>query len=358
MKNRRDFFIPSFSTLVLFGLIWFISCSHQMRMKEVTQLREDKDWEGTSTKVADATVETQPETPTATSTEPSLVQAEAVEAELQPAEKPREEFEPKNKSSWSMEIPEVAVAPIQKGRANLNRFYFLRKGDSPKKVSEMIYGNTRFSKKLWSWNPIQWFPGNLIYYQSALKPNGSKMSSFYQEKGFAPVEYVVKKGESLSLISKRILGHYRSWREIASMNGLRKVDQISVGVKLALYADLPFEEKQVEQVAQATIEKPAPQVVASAPVQTQPVQTPPQAQALAPTSNPMPAPEPAPAMKAPQIAQSPTQSQRAMSSTSTQKESSSLSVKEKILNFFANTLASVSEWAEDISYQASKKFKK
>jgi hypothetical protein len=63
-------------------------------------------------------------------------------------------------------------------------------------------------------------------------------------------------------------------------------------------------------------------------------------------------------MKAPQIAQSPTQSQRAMSSTSTQKESSSLSVKEKILNFFANTLASVSEWAEDISYQASKKFKK
>jgi hypothetical protein len=47
-----------------------------------------------------------------------------------------------------------------------------------------------------------------------------------------------------------------------------------------------------------------------------------------------------------------------MSSTSTQKESSSLSVKEKILKFFANTLASVSEWAEDISYQASKKFKK
>ena len=33
MRNR-DFFIPSITTLILFGFVWFLSCAHQNRWKE------------------------------------------------------------------------------------------------------------------------------------------------------------------------------------------------------------------------------------------------------------------------------------------------------------------------------------
>jgi hypothetical protein len=33
MRNR-DYFLPSVTTLILFGLVWFLSCAHQNRFKD------------------------------------------------------------------------------------------------------------------------------------------------------------------------------------------------------------------------------------------------------------------------------------------------------------------------------------
>jgi hypothetical protein len=135
-------------------------------------------------------------------------------------------------------VPHVRSQPLHKGNATLNRFYFVRKGDTPKTVSQLIYGTPDRAKNLKRWNKGAWKPGKLLYYQSANQPDDTAMKSFYEERGLTPEQYPVQRGDWISRIAKKKLGAAGSWKEIAVLNGLSSPDSISSGQNLAIYTDL------------------------------------------------------------------------------------------------------------------------
>lgn len=181
--------------------------------------------------------------------------------------------------SWTPTIPKFAVK--RKGKS-LNRFYFVRRGDTANSVSQLIYGNAGQAKNLKKWNP-GWSVGKLVYYSSPIDPNDKSMQSFYQEKQVTPDEYTIQRGDWLSKVAKNKLGNSSSWKEIAVVNGLKRPDAIEVGQKIAIYPkDLTA--AMGTAVAQAEQE---PQQAANSPVgrqatEPEPVQPPPTEAAVEP----------------------------------------------------------------------------
>ncbi|MFM8313849.1 MAG: LysM peptidoglycan-binding domain-containing protein, partial [Deltaproteobacteria bacterium] len=170
-------------------------------------------------------------------------------------------------------VPRIPAKAIKRKGAKLNRFYFVRKGDSPKKVASLIYGSPKQASKLIQWNGKNWTPGKIIYYASVQKPKDPKMDSFYKENGVAAEEYSVGSGEWLSKIAMKKLGSPKSWTEIAIINGIKKPKALEVGQKIAIY---PIDLSRTEEPALAqneTLQK-TPAVEAK-PIQPPPVVEPP-----------------------------------------------------------------------------------
>jgi len=113
---------------------------------------------------------------------------------------------------------------VEKDGVKLNRYYFLRPGDHTEKVSELLYGNRNMSDKLLKWNGgiEQWVPGNMIWYNSPVDKNDTKLHSFYEESHVALKEYKVQKGDSLKVLAARFYGDIRCWAELAHINSLGK----------------------------------------------------------------------------------------------------------------------------------------
>ncbi len=123
----------------------------------------------------------------------------------------------------------------------MNRFYFLRLGDSASKISRLFYGNDERVNDLIKWNGPEerWNVGDMIFYQSPFMPDENQLRSFFEENNFAPKTYVVQKGDQLSKIAQSEYQSLDSWREIAMVNALDKSANLVVGQKLTLYpADL------------------------------------------------------------------------------------------------------------------------
>lgn len=239
-----------------------------------------------------------PEEPSAPAVEPEPVKEEAAAPK-------------KTKYSGYSQVPKIPTEAIHKKGVALNRFYFLRKGDTPKKVSNLIYQGPQKSKALLGWNggTSQWKPGKVVYYSSPSQPDDSQMRSFYQEHGIAPDEYQVKRGDWLSRIATKKLGSPLSWKEIAIVNGMERPDAIEPGQKLAVYpidlngGAVPQHQAEVPREEAAPVVKtPEPETksVASAPkidaplvepsTPPAPVETP-AIQAEAPPVQPPPVPE-------------------------------------------------------------------
>jgi len=139
-------------------------------------------------------------------------------------------------------VPKIPGAALQKKGALLNRFYFVREGDTPESVSTLIYGSGDRGKDLVKWNGGGWRAGKLVYYASPLQAEDTEMRSFYQERNVPPEEYSIQAGDSLFKVAKAKLGNNGSWKEIAVINGFSKVEKLEPGTRIALYpADLkPF----------------------------------------------------------------------------------------------------------------------
>lgn len=133
------------------------------------------------------------------------------------------------------ELPTIPATAITKGNASLNRFYFLRKGDTPASVAKLLYGNAVRAKDLREWNSGTWRPGKGVYYASPFQPDDTEMRSFYQERQVPADTYTVKRGEWLSKIATQKLGHPASWKEIAIVNGLSGANDIKRNKRLAIY---------------------------------------------------------------------------------------------------------------------------
>ena len=351
MRNR-DYFLPSVTTLVIFGLAWFLSCAHQNRMQdeadagfeqtaeapaesETTQNEVATNEESQATPPAEqaqqespaepetalapkeesveAQAEAQTEVPPVANSEesnsvqnPEVTQNEApLTEEPQLVEAPVET--PKAQIAWVGVVPKIPSKAVKRKGKSLNRFYFARKGDTPKSVSELIYSDKKHSKLLTSWNGKNWQPGKILYYSSPMDPADKKMRSFYQERKVVPEEYTVSAGDWLTRIASKKLGSSRSWKEIAVVNGLKQPNDLEVGQLLAIYpldllaSPAPQQEKVVRNDSVSNlpmIEKPAPQ-----PQEAQPEPLMPQDQPLAQA----PAPEMAPSPAEPSQAQVPQQ---------------------------------------------------
>jgi len=369
MRNR-DLFLPSITTLILCGLVWFLSCAHQNRYRE--RLQEDSDFSQSeiapaesesdfaasdsenkdsefakeapldekkseedfsfpseklsqqdspsefadeaefeesleppsSNKEASASASAAiplPDTePTPEPVPPSPEIAEPVEEEL--SEAIEETPKPRLRTNWIGKAPKVPTDAFMKKGVRLNRFYFVRKGDSAKKVSQLIYGNASQSKSLISWNGSSWTPGKMLFYSSPQNPEDEKMQSFYQENQVAHQEYKVKRGDWLSLIAKRKLGDVRSWKEISVVNGMDSPNALEAGQVLAIYPK-NLNSKKAPAVAQAA--RPARQEYQAQPQNVAPIaQEPELARAIEEAIPVQPQPQPQPQVEAqPQLQQ-------------------------------------------------------
>ncbi len=131
--------------------------------------------------------------------------------------------------------PHIPGRAITRKGVLLNRFYFVRKGDTAKSVSSLFYGTPDHSTELTAWNGGTWKPGKLIYYQSTSEAKDTKMRSFYQERSVPAEDYIVSGSDTLARIATKKLGSAGSWKEIAVVNGLDSPGSLERGQKLSIY---------------------------------------------------------------------------------------------------------------------------
>lgn len=144
---------------------------------------------------------------------------------------------PASKPKGLGKVPQIPGRAIKVKNKLLNRFYFVRKGDTPAKVSSLLYGSPTHAKDLTNWNTKSgtWRPGKLVFYSSPTQPEDAQMQSFYQERSVPAEEYEVAQGEGITTIAKNQLGNPGSWKEIAVVNGLDKPSDLESGKKLTIY---------------------------------------------------------------------------------------------------------------------------
>ncbi|MEZ4751075.1 MAG: LysM domain-containing protein [Bdellovibrionota bacterium] len=155
----------------------------------------------------------------------------ATVAALTPEPAPR-----RTRTRAKSKTPEISGEAIQEGGRVLNRYYFVRNGDTPEAVSEMIYGSQdRVADLLASAGGApSWEPGTAVFYTSTEQPTDSKMRSFYYERTVKPETYTIKRGDSLAQIAKEAYGDSRSWKEIAVVNQMGDPTDLEEGQLLAL----------------------------------------------------------------------------------------------------------------------------
>ena len=169
---------------------------------------------------------------------------------------------PSGKSfSGKSRSPKMPTQALHRHNATLNRYYFVRAGDTPQTVSQLIYGTPDKADNLTAWNKGNWKPGKALFYTSAQQADDDTMRSFYQEAGLTPEEYSVQKGDWLSRVAAAKLGDAGSWKEIAVVNGLESPDAVEPGQKIALYTDLGkggnhLAQSPAPEVAKANVPEP------------------------------------------------------------------------------------------------------
>lgn len=133
-------------------------------------------------------------------------------------------------------VPQIPGAALDVDGTKLNRFYFVRNGDTAESVAQLIFNNPAQAKDIMRWNPkAGWKAGSLLFYASPDSPSDNRMQSFYQERNVPVTKYTVAPGDWLSRIATKQLGSAHSWKEIAVVNGLESPDAIEKGQELALY---------------------------------------------------------------------------------------------------------------------------
>ncbi len=286
MRSRRDFLLPLVTGLAIFSMSVFISCASQSRIDEdgneieETSVSESGDDLGnvgsgssadnlgdlppSENQVAEAPPppadDLSADAPPSDAPPPGDLPPDGLSdappsgdlADLPPADElpPAGDLPPPGDLPPAGDLPPVAdgvrgAAPagIPKIPANavtragtpLNRFYFVRPGDTKESVSQLIYGDTSRAADLGKWNKGGFNAGKLVFYQSPQQPDDQEMKPLYQEKGITPVDYEVQKGDTLGSIAKSRLGSGANWKEIAVVNGLDRPEALEVGQKIALY---------------------------------------------------------------------------------------------------------------------------
>jgi hypothetical protein len=150
------------------------------------------------------------------STEPALT-------DEAPVEKPK-----------TVSLKKVEAVPFSRDGVLLNAVYVVRPKDNYRKVASMIYGDESKHAELRKLNPgVVPRVGDKIYYNSPLRPaDDTKVLNFFEDKGIVNEVYIAKEGDDLKKVSRELLGHKDSWKEIWATNGLESKDKLEAGTEL------------------------------------------------------------------------------------------------------------------------------
>lgn len=256
----RDLFIPSFSAVLVAGMVAFLSCSQQIRYEEseeyLSSMAPDEESEPQQQQVAESKSTPSQQEPIVETSKNSddsgfVIQLEdsnskvdvVDNADLMPKSEPTIESptisaEPiisKPPMRVMAQLPAIPKTAIKRKDGLLNRFYFVRAGDTPDSVSTLIYGAPDKVNQLRVNRGMKWAPGRLVYYNSPKNPSDMTMVSFYREGMVEGINVKIKRGDWLSKIAKKYLGSPKSWVEIAVMNQIENPLDLTVGQKLTVF---------------------------------------------------------------------------------------------------------------------------
>ncbi len=127
---------------------------------------------------------------------------------------------PTEPTAW-VPLKKMKTAAFTSGKANLNRVYLARHGDTKKGIAEKLYGDKSRAKDLSKWNGFLARgvkTGDKIYYTSPTNPTDTNMMTYYEDVGVPAQNYVTRDGDNLRTVAKTLLGDKESWKEVWATN--------------------------------------------------------------------------------------------------------------------------------------------
>lgn len=139
-------------------------------------------------------------------------------------------------------VKKMKAESFRKAGANVNRLYVVRSGDSIESIADKIYGNSSMASSLYSYNPHfkgkSLNVGDKIYYQSPNNSNDNRMMTYYEDVGINPQYYTSRDGDNIRKVSRKLLGHSRSWMEVWATNSqVQSKGEIPGGLQLRYWPE-------------------------------------------------------------------------------------------------------------------------
>lgn len=126
-------------------------------------------------------------------------------------------------SSPKVNIPlkKAITTPYRKNGVLVNAIYIARPNDTIASISQKIYGQDKSSELLKVNSHLKKgvHTGSKVYYNSPRRPKDeSQLLVFYEDLGISPSIYTSQEGDNIRQVSKKLLGHEKSWKEIWATN--------------------------------------------------------------------------------------------------------------------------------------------
>jgi hypothetical protein len=148
---------------------------------------------------------------------------------------------------------------ITRAGVALNRYYFVRMGDTPESLSVLFYGTAERAADLVEWNGSTgiWQAGQVLYYRSSKQPEDARLLSYYSESSTTLETLVIGPNQDLKSIARTRYGAEGTWRELANVNGLTKFEVApgstirALPIKLGTTPEVPVVASLPEKVSVA-----------------------------------------------------------------------------------------------------------
>jgi len=147
--------------------------------------------------------------------------------------------------------PVIRSRAFEMNGEQVNRYYFVRPGDTAESLSTLFYGDENQSAELEAINGefSSWKPGMALYYRASNAPDDETVKSFYEDQNVTSEAYTIEKGDTLSQIAEQLFGNSNNWSELSIANEMTNPDRIFTGSVLFVYpnqlAEYAFK-KQIE----------------------------------------------------------------------------------------------------------------
>ena len=171
-------------------------------------------------------------------------------------------------------LKKIKSSPYQKAGVWVNAVYIAREGETLQSVSNKIFNSDRVAHLQAINSHLKnrgVKVGDKIYYNSPVRPDdGQQLLFYFVDQGTLPTEYLVEAGKNIRQVSRELLGHPDSWKEIWATNPeLKSKGKLDHSVTIRYFppgagtaaAQAPSEEPQVlepESVEEVAATDPPP----------------------------------------------------------------------------------------------------